>query len=104
MNLYVLFYNMDSLHYGTRDSTCHNVEYNKLMKQQVHNNEGVKPYFFRAVYPFGFRSSTIMDCFFRYLVMEDQKHTAESIMELINSLPIMERIKLHDLFWGYSTA
>lgn len=36
--------------------------------------------------------------------MEDQKHTAESIMELINSLPIMERIKLHDLFKGVQTA
>ena len=36
--------------------------------------------------------------------MEGQKHTAESIMELINSLPIMERIKLHDLFKGVQTA
>lgn len=36
--------------------------------------------------------------------MEDQKHTAESIMELINSLPIMERIKLHDLFKGVQSS
>ena len=30
--------------------------------------------------------------------MESQKHTAESIMELINSLPVAERAKLHGLF------
>lgn len=30
--------------------------------------------------------------------MESQKHTAESIMELINSLPLVERAKLHGLF------
>lgn len=36
--------------------------------------------------------------------MEEQKHTAESIMERINSLPIMERIKLHDLFKGVQTS
>jgi len=30
--------------------------------------------------------------------MDSQKHTAESIMELINSLPVVERVKLHSMF------
>ena len=29
--------------------------------------------------------------------MEDQKYTAESIMELINGLPVVERVKLHSM-------
>ena len=30
--------------------------------------------------------------------MDNQKYTAESILELINSLPVVERVKFHSMF------
>lgn len=36
--------------------------------------------------------------------MKEQKHTAENIMELINSLPIEENVKLYGLYKGTPSA